>query len=138
MNEIHTEDDHSTSPAADAIKEGTGQTAWVSPAHDAAGNMTSGPKAGDETTRLHSTYDAWNRMVAVKKDDGQGKAGDTVAVYRYDGLYRRIAKAVANGENWDRTDYYYNESWQCLEERFASAQQSPKPGDASHIFHNHL
>jgi RHS repeat-associated protein len=38
--------------------------------------------------------------------------------YRYDGLNRRIAKLIPNGEtNWDRTDYYYNTSWQCLEER---------------------
>ena len=28
------------------------------PAHDAAGNMTIGPKPGAETTRLHFVYDA--------------------------------------------------------------------------------
>jgi len=46
-----------------------------------------------------------------------------------DGLNRRIAKLLPNGENWKRTDYYYlptgpaagqagNAAWQCLEERY--------------------
>ena len=33
-----------------------------------------------------------------------------------------IAKLVPNGENWDRTDYYYNEDWQVLEERYGAGQ----------------
>ena len=41
---------------------------------------------------------------------------DNLATCRYDGLDRRIAKLVPNGENWDRTDYYYSTSWQVLEE----------------------
>ncbi|MBM4018706.1 MAG: RHS repeat-associated core domain-containing protein [Planctomycetes bacterium] len=41
-----------------------------------------------------------------------------------DGLGRRIAKLVPNGNNWDRTDYYCNEAWQCLEERCGANQQS--------------
>ena len=43
-----------------------------------------------------------------------------VAAYQYDGLGRRIAKMTPNlstSSHWDRTDYYYNESWQVLEER---------------------
>jgi RHS repeat-associated protein len=54
-----------------------------------------------------------------------------VAEYRYDGLNRRIAKAKVatwdpnnNPETWDRTDYYYNASWQVLEERFTAGQAS--------------
>jgi hypothetical protein len=31
---------------------------WANPVYDAAGNMISGPKTGDETTRLHYVYDA--------------------------------------------------------------------------------
>ena len=46
----------------------------------------------------------------------------TIAEYRYDGEGRRIARLVPNGENWDRTDYYYDEAWQCLEERYGEAQ----------------
>ena len=46
-----------------------------------------------------------------------------VAEYRYDGMDRRITKLLPNGNNWDRTDYYYNESWQCLEERFSAGQE---------------
>ena len=38
VNEIHTSDDHSTSPDVDAIKEGQGQTAWAAPTYNAAGN----------------------------------------------------------------------------------------------------
>ncbi len=38
-----------------------------------------------------------------------------VAECRYDGLHRRITKLIPDGENWDRTDYYYTTSWQaCL------------------------
>jgi RHS repeat-associated protein len=65
------------------------------------------------------TYDAWNRLVKVE-DDQQTPA--TAAEYRYDGLNRRVAKMVPDGQNWDRTDYYYNSGWQALEERFADAQ----------------
>jgi len=56
--------------------------------------------------------------VKVQEDDS-ANPGDTVAEYRYDGLHRRIAKLIPNGDDWDRTDYYYNGSWQVLAERFA-------------------
>ncbi|MBE3070926.1 MAG: hypothetical protein IMZ66_11890 [Planctomycetes bacterium] len=70
-------------------------------------------------------YDAWNRLVAVYRDsngNGAKDAGDTLLhEAQYDGLRRRIAKIVrkVQGETvaYDRTDYYYAESWQCLEER---------------------
>ena len=55
---------------------------WVQPRYDAAGNMIYGPKPGDETTGQHYIYDAWNRLVAVREDDGDGEyhpgAGDTL------------------------------------------------------------
>jgi len=86
---------------------------WVEPTYDAAGNMISGPKPGAETTtELNFVYDAWNRL--VKFTDGDE---NTIAEYRYDGLGRRIAKIVPNGDDWDRTDYLYDEAWQVLEER---------------------
>jgi len=66
-------------------------------------------------------YDAWNRMVEVKADDG-GSPGTLIATYRCDGLDHRIAKLIPHGENWDRTDVYYNNRWQSLEERYAENQ----------------
>jgi hypothetical protein len=41
--------------------------------------MTSGPKPGAETTRIHMKYDAWNCLAAVYADNN-GQPGDTVAV----------------------------------------------------------
>ena len=52
------------------ISEGGGQTAWLDPAYDAVGNMTSGPVPTAPTTRQHFKYDAWNRLAAVYADDG--------------------------------------------------------------------
>ena len=86
---------------------------------DARGNMTSVPKPTALTATYACKYDAWNRLVEVK--DGE----TTVAEYRYDGVNRRITKLIPNGANWDRTDYYYNASWQALEERFAENQADP-------------
>ena len=64
-------------------------------------------------------YDAWNRMVKVTDNSDV-----TIAEYRYDGLNQRIVKLLPNGEtNWDRTDFYYNANWQCLEERYGANQQ---------------
>lgn len=100
---------------ADAANETTGVTGsagWVSPAYDAAGNMTSGPKAGSETTRLHFIYDAWNRLVKVQADDGTGQPGSVVATYAYDARGFRTQKTVGS----TTTDLYYNEDWQVLQE----------------------
>jgi RHS repeat-associated protein len=108
-----------------AVNEITGITGgdWIVPAYDARGNMISGPKPGAETTRIHMKYDAWNRMVKVTDDS---ETPVTIAEYRYDGRNRRIAKmvrkVVSGNERWDRTDYYYNASWQVLEERFGLEQ----------------
>ena len=44
---------------------------------NSAGNMTSGPKPGAETTRIHMKYDAWNRLVKVT--DAAGKADSGVS-----------------------------------------------------------
>jgi YD repeat-containing protein len=68
--------------------------------YDAAGNMTRIPVPGAETTAYYpGTYDAWNRLAGVFRDDGntagQLDSADTlVAAYRYDGLNRRIAKII--------------------------------------------
>ena len=58
----------------------------VSLSYDHNGNLT------DDGIHKY-IYDAWNRLVEVTRrvDDE-----DTVAEYEYDGLYRRIEKAVTN------------------------------------------
>ena len=88
---------------------------WITPEYDDAGNMISGPKPGDETTRLHFAYDGWNRLTAVHADDAQnpGQPGAILVAYEYDGQGRRIERTV--GETTE--DSYYNESWQVLEVR---------------------
>ncbi|MDD4890785.1 MAG: hypothetical protein PHU85_12755, partial [Phycisphaerae bacterium] len=107
----------------------------ATPTYDAAGNMTF------DGTR-HYAFDAWNHLVATHADDTSGgghDAGGLIAGYEYDGRGYRTAKTVARRENaeapeeitgYDRTDYYYNDNWQVLEERQAtniSDPQSPAP-----------
>jgi YD repeat-containing protein len=87
-------------------------------AYDLAGNMTKVPRPCDEANHHYvCTYDAWNRLVKV-----QDEAPATIAEYRYDGLNRRIAKLLPNGQNWKRTDFFYNEAWQVVEERYNDSQ----------------
>ncbi|NLE39844.1 MAG: RHS repeat-associated core domain-containing protein, partial [Pirellulaceae bacterium] len=101
-----------TADEANQIQTITG--GWVTPDYDDAGNMISGPKPGDETTRVHYVYDAWNRLVEIRTDDS-GESGDLIAQYEYDGQKRRIEKVVAGTSH---SHYYYNRQWQMLEERF--------------------
>jgi hypothetical protein len=92
VNEIDSDNDHLPDAIdPDAITETQGDP-WVVPGYDAAGNMLSGPKPGNETVRHHYKWDAWNRLAAVYADDGNGAPGDLIAEYRYDALNRRIAK----------------------------------------------
>lgn len=96
---------------ANAANEITGISgASVTPVYDAAGNMTSGPKAGDESVRLHFVYDAWNRLVQVNADE-DGEPGAVVASYKYDGQNRRIQKTLGS----ETQDTFFNENWQALE-----------------------
>src|SRR5439155_5137632 len=48
-----------------AITETTGPT-WATPAYSKAGNMTTIPQPADPTQAFTATYDAWNRLVALK------------------------------------------------------------------------
>ena len=70
-------------------------------------------------------------------EENPGDPGDLVAAYRYDGLGGRIARLLpneTNPENWDRTDYYFNEDWQVLEERSAAGQADPSAvAEETHI-----
>ena len=106
-----------TTNEANEIESITG--GWISPSYDDAGNMISGPKPGDETTRQHYVYDAWNRLVAAYEDDGDGVfepgTDDTLlAGHKYDGLNRRIKKTDDSG--WGH-HYYYNRDWQIVDDR---------------------
>jgi len=134
VNEIDVDDNHANDPGT-SITATTGGN-WTDPAYDANGNMTLAPRPGDESTEdegLLFTYDAWNRPVKVYKDDGNTRAvydvGDAlVAEYQYDGLNRRIVKLLPNGaDDWDRTDYYYNTSWQVIEECYVADQDERTP-----------
>ena len=40
---------------------------WTSPTHDAAGNMASSPVPQDETVSQGYVFDAWNRLLEVRK-----------------------------------------------------------------------
>ena len=122
---LFTEQGDSQTREHDAANETTGIDAtvgdvWITPEYDAAGNMILAPKPGAETTALHLKYDAWNHLVAVYADD-DGEPGDLIAEYQYDSQNRRVAKIVreVDGETvtYVRTDFEYNENWQCLEER---------------------
>jgi len=111
------DDGDSQTRTANAVNEITGITGgWITPSYDDAGNMISGPKPGDEDTRIHYVYDAWDRLVEVRADDS-GEAGDLIAEYAYDGTNRRVEKVVTGGAD---NHYYYNSDWQLVE-----ARQSP-------------
>jgi RHS repeat-associated protein len=100
--------------AANEVTDSGG--AWADPTYDAAGNMTSGPKAGDETTTQYFIYDAWNRLVGVSLN-ADGDVADAGEVrYEYDGLNRRIQADLAGGTA-DDLAYFYSEQFQVLEVR---------------------
>jgi len=95
--------------------------------HHAAGNMAGGPRPGAEDTRLWLRYDAWNRLTHVSANSDHNP---TIATYRYDGLHRRISKAITGGDTFH---YYYNENWQVLEVTKGSAAYEQYVWDARYI-----
>ena len=106
----------------------------LSNTNDRAGNMIYGPKSGDETTGLHYVRDAWNRQVAVYEDDGDGQfepgTDDAlIAAYEFDAVNRRIEKVLSTSH----AHYYYNNSWQLLEERFVDGQGATLSAN-QHVF----
>ena len=91
-------------------------------AHDAAGNLTY-----DGCFRF--TFDAFNRMVKVQRawrDGGGLQTGSTVGTIAYDGLNRRIVKAVGDGDantgsdsagDWEMIWNYYHDGQRTIEDR---------------------
>jgi RHS repeat-associated protein len=57
----------------------------------------------------------------VKLTTGSGGSETTVADYRYDGLNRRVEKKLADDT---KTEYFYNENWQTLEEQHLDADNT--------------
>ena len=77
-----------------------------------------------EPWRRHSAFriphsalraDAWDRLVKVHADDGQGGQGDLVATYSYDGARRRTRRAVEGAPDV-AYDYFYS-GYQAIEVR---------------------
>ena len=91
-----------TADAANQIQSIDSQdtTGW----YDANGNMIF-----DGT--YNYTYDAWNRLVQVTQTVDETTT--TIATYAYDGNNYRVSKTVGA----TTTDYYYNTSWQVVEEQ---------------------
>ncbi len=107
-----------------SVNEVTGITeeagdAWIDPAYDARGNMTTVPKPSNLSLAGGFTcaYDAWNRLTEVK----QGQT--VVAIYEYDGLNRRVKKHIDEQSPADPNGvdvyqhFFYNVGWQALETR---------------------
>jgi RHS repeat-associated protein len=101
------------------VTEGMGQPAWLTPAYDNAGNMTSSSMPGFINFSRTVTYDAWNRVIEVKFNGSV-----LIEKYEYDGLNRRIVRTPGSG---DILHSYYNEDWQELEVRKESGSEDPDP-----------
>ena len=108
-----------------AISESVG-TAWIDPAHDRAGNLTTLPKPSSPATGLTCKWDAWNRLVEVKE------SAPVVGRYEHDGLGRRVKSHVdsqspGNPNGVDAYVHFFCDSaWQELESR-VSASKTPPP-----------
>ncbi len=96
------------------LQSGGAGANWADPAFDAAGNMTTIPQPTSLTSSYAGKFDAWNRLVSL--DSG------STASYEYDGLNRRIKRT----EGSTTRHFYYNEDWQCLEERVTEAGSALK------------
>jgi hypothetical protein len=92
-------------------------------AHDRAGNMTRTPKPDDWSAHFHLEYDAWNRLIRVLDADDTTK----IAEYAYDARNFRVLKKTYSGGSLDETrHFYYNNDWQCLEERVETSTHADR------------
>ncbi|WP_432800191.1 hypothetical protein [Poriferisphaera sp. WC338] len=82
--------------------------------YDPAGNMTFD---GVYTY----TYDAWNRMISVKKayrdSNGVVQAGSNIITMQYDALGRRIVKKIENSGDLNAEYHYYYDGQKLIEAR---------------------
>jgi RHS repeat-associated protein len=109
-NEIDVDNNDANAPGTSISNN------WTPPTYDKAGNTTTSPVPGNETAGYFYTYDAWNRQVKVQNGT-RSSPGSEVVEFQYDAENWRTVKLVPNGSNWNRTDYYFNMRWQCVEER---------------------
>ena len=101
-----------THNVANEITETSASPGDFTPTYDPVGNMTTLPQTpGTSTDEYDLTWDAWNRLIAVK--DGS----TVVASYHYDGLTRRLTKTTAV----ETRHYYHNTDWRALEDRVEGA-----------------
>ena len=104
-----------THDLANEITEINSSTAHV--ASDLDGSMTKVPIPGNWSDHYCTVYDAWNRPVQVLASDGT----TNIAQYQYDGRnYRTVKKTYTSGSLSETRHFYYNNQWQCLEERIES------------------
>lgn len=101
--------DHNEANEIDAIS-GSGA---LLPEFDAVGNMISAGRSDNPTVRQHYKYDAWNRLVEVRPDDGSGNPDPNAvtATFEYDGRNYRIQKTAGSVVQ----AFFYNEGQQLLE-----------------------
>lgn len=108
-NGVVTLDQNRVTNKANEIQTVTSATGlnWFDPTYDSVGNMTGIPQPASLASGYTAKYDAWNRLVELMS------GATSVAIYQYDGLYRRLTKL--NGGQTRR--HYYTIAWQVVEER---------------------
>ncbi|MCA9234861.1 MAG: RHS repeat-associated core domain-containing protein [Planctomycetales bacterium] len=135
-NEIDVNDDHSDA-AGQSIVLGIGGSNRFDPVYDAAGNMTEMPEPGQPSNGRILVWDAWNRLVQVKRS-----ASNVAQANEYDGLNRRIVRHTdTNGNGTLETNgndeirhYYYNDKWQVVEERVGEIGKDARI-DVQYVYH---
>ena len=113
---------------------------WPDPQHDKAGNMTRMPKVYEPSEGMKATYDAWNRLVAIR----EGATNALLARYRWDGLNRRTVvreyALVTDGSGntsrqvVDIKDFYYSSQHQILEQRNAPDETADPETRATYVW----
>ncbi len=104
---------YSTTDAADAFTVDGSGYATDTLTYDNAGNLT-------YDGVFQYAYDAWNRLITVSKAyrDGSGvHAGSLIDTMSYDGMGRRISKAVDNSGDWDCAYHCYYDGQSLVESR---------------------
>ena len=94
--------------------------------------MTEMPQPNALTSLYAATYDAWNRLVRIDdlglEDSSSSGPPATVVEYAYDGRnFRIVTKAYVDGKLDETRHFYYNNQWQCLEERLDDEARRRRP-----------